>query len=105
MYHCQICGTYFDAPSVLEGTDPTVGPGYRYREELCPVCGLPYIEGADTCPGCGQYMPAGKILCRACREELKRRLCEFADTLKAEEEEQLDEWLDGRSITERDDFR
>ena len=31
MRHCTTCGVYFDAPLVREGTDPTVAPGYRYR--------------------------------------------------------------------------
>ena len=62
MKHCQICNAYFDAPMVREGTDPTVFPGYRYRDELCPVCGQPYIEDAAVCPICKGYMPAGSIL-------------------------------------------
>ena len=105
MYHCQICDTYFDAPLVRDYRDPTVDTMARFREVVCPICGQPYIENTDSCPVCGKHMPAGQIICRTCRENLKHRLCAFADQLKAEEEEQLDEWLDGRSITERSDFR
>lgn len=105
MKHCTTCGVYFDAPLVREGTDPTVAPGYRYREELCPVCGQPYFEDADECPQCGSYMPAGDILCKTCRAALSARFTDFLDSLTAEEEEQLDEWLDGRSVKERSEFR
>lgn len=105
MKHCQICGAYFDKPLVRSGTDPTVAPGYRYREELCPVCGQTYIEDAKLCPICGAYMPEGKILCSACRRSLLLRFQGFADGLREEEEDQLDEWLDGRSIKERSEFR
>lgn len=105
MMHCQICNSYFDAPLVNEGTDATVAPGYHYREELCPVCGQPYIESAAICPICNGYMPEGKILCAACRQSLLSRFRDFADSLREEEEDQLDEWLDGRSIKERSEFR
>ena len=105
MKHCQICDAYFDVPMVLEGADSTVVPGYRFREELCPVCGQPYIEGAAVCPACSGYMPEGNILCRACRKSLLSRLCAFADALTADEEAQVDAWMDGRSITERGEFR
>lgn len=105
MMHCQICGAYFDAPMIREGPDPTVAPGYRYREELCPVCGQPYIEAARLCPICGDYMPDNKIICAACRQSLLARFQNFADNLREEEEDQLDEWLDGRSIKERSEFR
>ena len=105
MNHCQICNAYFDSPTTREGADPTVFPGYRYREELCPVCGQPYIEKAVICPICKVYMPEGKILCAACRRSLLSRFRDFADGLREEEEDQLDEWLDGRSVKERSEFR
>lgn len=104
MMHCTTCGVYFDAPLVREGSDPTVAPGYRYREELCPICGQPHIEEAAVCPECGDYMPAGHILCRGCRADLSCRFTDFLDRLTADEEKQLDEWLDGRSVTEREKF-
>jgi hypothetical protein len=44
---------------------------------------------------------SGDILCKPCRERLKRKFIAFADELTAPEEEQLDEWLDGVSVTER----
>ena len=105
MKHCQICNAYFDVPLVQEGTDATVSPGYRYREELCPICGQPYIEDAAVCPICRGDMPAGDILCKSCRRSLLSRFRDFADSLREEEEDQLDEWLDGRSIKERSEFR
>lgn len=105
MKHCQICGTFFDSPVVLEGIDASVDPKYRYREELCPSCGQPYIEDASICPICHDYMPAGEIICKPCRQSLLRRFNAFADGLKEEEENQLDEWLDGRSIKERSNFQ
>lgn len=105
MLHCQICNAYFDAPTVREGPDPTVSPGYRYREELCPICGQPYIENAKSCPICRSYMPEGDIICKSCRRSLLSRFRDFADSLQEEEEDQLDEWLDGRSIKERSEFR
>lgn len=98
MMHCQICNAYFDAPVVRKGTDRAVGEGFRYREELCPVCGQPYIERAAVCGKCGGYMPEGKILCKPCRENLRMRFLEFLSGLTDDEEEQLDIWLDGRSV-------
>ena len=46
-------------------------------------------------------MPDRGRLCRACRGDLLRRFTAFADTLTAEEEDQLDDWLDGDTITNR----
>ena len=40
-------------------------------------------------------------MCRKCRKELLQKLNGFADLLSYEEEEQLDEWLDGESIRNR----
>lgn len=100
MMHCQICNAYFDVPLIQEETDNSVSTGYRSREELCPVCGLPYIEDAGICPKCNGYRASGEILCKSCRNALKARLLAFLDELSPNEREQLDLWLDGRSISD-----
>lgn len=110
MMHCEICGTYFDSPIIKEYTDMSVDPMASFKELLCPVCGngSQYFEDAKECPVCGEYMPdnnSGNIICAACRKSLLRRLNAFADDLREEEEDQIDEWLDGRSIKERSEFR
>ena len=46
-------------------------------------------------------MASGSTLCGSCRKDLLRRFTAFADTLTAEEEAQLDDWLDGDTITNR----
>lgn len=73
------------------------GHTMQTSEVLCPVCGSPDFGAADTCP-CGNAKHREDILCRKCRKELLQKLNGFADFLSYEEEEQLDEWLDGESI-------
>lgn len=100
-YICETCGTVFDHPFIREYTDQTVDCSARFRECLCPACFMPYIEEANSCPGCDGFKFRDEILCKTCRAGLLKRFAAFADELTAEEEEQLDEWLDGVSITER----
>ena len=104
MYYCELCGTFFDKPHIRTYKDHTVDPRAEFQEVVCPVCLEPHIEEAAFCPACDQPMPVGPVLCESCRMSLKRRVTEFFDTLTAEEEQQFDTWMDGRSITERRAF-
>ena len=84
---CDVCGTtYPDTASV------------------CPICGCDSFSEADYCPKCDEPKLKADILCRCCRKNLLKRFTDFADKLTAEEEDQLDEWLDGTSIKERSKF-
>ena len=98
MYLCEICETAFDMPSRL-------ATGFGMSESVCPVCGNPHFNEANQCPKCGQWKQERAILCPACRKELVRRFNAFADKLTAEEEEQMDAWLDGDSVTDRRSWR
>lgn len=105
-FHCAICDTYFDQPLELVHQDPRPdGLAETFREELCPICCQPYIELGDTCPQCGGDMPKGDLLCPECRKGLLPRLLAFADSLTLAEAGQVDDWLDGRSITDREAFQ
>lgn len=99
-YICDICGTPFDMPFRRTSRDVIDGHTMQTSEVLCPVCGSPDFGAADTCP-CGNAKHKEDILCRKCRKELLQKLNGFADFLSYEEEEQLDEWLDGESIRNR----
>lgn len=100
MYQCRICGTTFDRPNVIERSDPTVDIGYMEHLEICPVCGQPHIEEMEECPECGGPMPRGEIICKTCRDALRVKFREFLAELSPREWEQIDEWLDGRSVAE-----
>lgn len=99
-YICDTCGTPFDMPLYRTSRDVIDGHTMQTREAFCPVCGSPDFEAADTCP-CGNAKHKEDILCRKCRKELLQKFTDFADLLSYEEEEQLDEWLDGESIRNR----
>ena len=101
MYICALCDTSFDQPFVREYVDPTVDPRAKFQEILCPVCFQPYVQEADRCPKCNGEKYKGDILCRHCRKKLLDRFTQFADWLTAEEEAQLDEWMDGDSVQNR----
>ena len=100
-YRCDYCGAYFDEPLKIPYRE-TVGEFTReYVAEVCPVCFCDSLSHACDCPKCGEPMQAGARLCDDCRKSLLERLTEFADSLTAEEEEQLDDWMDGDTITNR----
>ena len=101
-YICENCGTVFDEPHRRKYTEALGEFTYTYTEETCPACGEDLFEAVELCPRCGdRYKLCGEILCKECRTDLLRRVIDFADGLTAEEEAQLDEWLDGASIEER----
>ena len=101
MYKCRMCGIAFDFPFVQYYNDQTVDCKATFRDVLCPICFKPYIDEAESCPGCDGYKFKGEILCKDCREALLDRIKAFADELTAEQEQQLDEWLDGDTIENR----
>lgn len=87
---CDNCGTAFDRPLHT-----------RDDQDLCPICGYPYYSPAVSCT-CGNPMKKGEALCQKCRSELLQKIVVFADYLTAEEEEQIDRWMEATgSITER----
>lgn len=102
MYLCETCGTAFDAPDLHR--ESLREDGYVRTETLalCPICLQPYFTEADLCGVCrDRYKPRNAHLCHPCRDDLLRRFTDFADSLTAEEEQQLDHWLDGDSVTGR----
>lgn len=107
MYRCTLCGITFDNYDVNYRRE-LMPDGFAETicEHICPICGgfSAYSEEVEECPKCSAIKRVGDILCESCRENLAKRFCDFADYLTAEEEEQLDEWLDGRSVTERARF-
>ena len=100
-YLCNTCGTFFDEPHRYTLHEHIAGLPFTYNGESCPICSGALFTEADECPKCGDPKPARDTLCRPCRRSLLRRFTAFADCLTAEEEQQLDEWLDGSSITDR----
>lgn len=100
MYFCENCNSIFTHPVVItNGTEEReVG---RVYTEYCPICSEEgMVEPAGVCPKCGDDMPPHEILCTNCQNTLKFKFRNFIDFLTAEEEELLDDMLDGRSVTE-----
>ena len=100
-YICDFCGTGFDEPEAVNYVEINGDCKRRYTEYFCPVCGEESYSDADECPKCGEVKLTGDTLCRDCRKDLLRRFTAFADSLTAEEEQQIDDWLEGDSITNR----
>lgn len=105
MYLCEMCQTLFDEPltRIIRMTDD--GRSRMDVETLCPVCASPYFKAADSCPACHGYKRREDNLCAACRKDLLGRFTAFVDALSEAEEAQLDDWLDGDSITNRRNWR
>lgn len=97
MYICCDCGHVFDDPKRIVDDSPEYG---RFVESLCPKCESGNYEVADWCPDCDKWKPKSDKLCEACREELLDRFRTFRETLTAAQEEELDNLLDGNSITD-----
>ena len=100
-YICDYCGARFDRPEAVNYVEVNGDFKRRYTEHFCPICGEESFSEAHACPKCREWKPKQDLLCRACRADLLRRLTEFADKLTAEEEQQLDDWMDGDTITNR----
>ncbi len=101
MYQYNHCRVLFHAPTIQTHREQLGEFVREYTEEQCPICGCDSFETVSDCPKCGQSMASGSTLCGSCRQDLLRRFTAFADTLTAEEEAQLDDWLDGDTITNR----
>lgn len=97
---CEDCKISFDEPNRATHMETIDGFVTKYVEETCPHCGSQYFVDADICQ-CGQEKRKDEILCESCRYKLKVKFMAFADELTADEENQMDEWLDGCSILER----
>ena len=100
-YICDYCGARFDRPEAVNYVEVNGDFKRRYTEYFCPICGEESCSEADACPKCGEAKLTTDTLCRDCRKDLLKRFSAFADDLTAEEEEQLDDWMDGDTITNR----
>lgn len=99
MYRCENCGSVFTHPVVIPNAD--IGEVGWSPTQYCPVCSEESdIIEMDDCPKCGDPKPPYKRLCTNCTTTLKYKFRNFIDYLTAEEEELLDDLLDGRSVTE-----
>ena len=97
---CEECGNPFRIPAQKRYKE-NLGEFIReYTIDTCPYCGCEEFTAADACQ-CGRAKYTGEILCVDCMVDLKNRFMAFADELTEDEEKQVDEWMDGSSITER----
>ena len=105
-YLCDYCHAFFDEPKAVNYVD-VLGDFFkrRYTEYFCPICGEDSFSEADYCPKCDKPKLRTENLCDDCRKDLLTRFNAFADELTEEEEDQLDEWLDGESIKSRREWK
>lgn len=101
MYKCEKCGLPFEHPFVRKYTDKSVDCKATFYEPICPHCGDDNIGDANSCPGCDGFKFRDEILCKDCRKSLLDRVIAFADELTAEQEEQINDWMDGDVIENR----
>lgn len=48
MFHCEICDADFEAPLILDGSDPRPDCFFeQFREVGCPYCGSQYFNEVD----------------------------------------------------------
>lgn len=105
MYRCEDCGAIFCAPMVHSFSENVGGVRRVYTELVCPGCSdsTNYNE-IDKCQ-CGTMKDKSHNLCEKCRISLRNRFIDFLNQLTTEEEEQIDEWLDGNSVRDRRAFQ
>ena len=103
-YCCDYCNTFFDEPHKSVSTVFRGDFLAKQTEYVCSACGSDSFSEADYCPKCDDPKLKTDILCKACRKDLLKRFTSFADELTEEEEDQLDEWLEGVSIKDRRSF-
>ena len=100
-YICDYCDARFDEPEAVNYVEVNGDFKRRYTEYFCPICGEESFSEADSCPKCGEAKLTTDTICRACSKDLLKRVSAFAATLTEEEEDQLDDWMDGASIKDR----
>lgn len=100
-YCCDYCNTFFDEPHESVYTELLGDFHVKQTDYFCPVCGSDSFSEADYCPKCDEPKLKVDTLCKDCRKDLLTRFKAFADELTEEEEDQLDDWLDGDSIKSR----
>lgn len=98
-YVCEICGTFFDEPQVIETKNSDLEINFNYREELCPICASAYFEPADYCPRCKRPKWEKNILCTACKKELLKKVSAFFDELTPDEQKQYEKWAEEENIS------
>lgn len=100
-YICESCGTPFDEPLEKKTMMFQIDGFPRYEiEQYCPICCSYRFTPADYC-GCGEAKEKRERICKKCKSELLNAFNEFCDGLTEDEEEQLDDWLDGESVKDR----
>lgn len=104
MYRCDICAGVFDQPRAITENRPDAD-GYweRMEKSVCPLCGESRFSPVEPC-SCGGWKGQGEALCPSCRQSVKARFCAFCDQLTEEQQEVLDDMLDGMSIGQRAQF-
>lgn len=100
MYICNTCNARFNRPKVTVEYFPTEYGNAPYTTNECPECGGYDYSKADRCPNCGEFKAEDDHICIECQDVLRGKFVAFRDELTAWEVEQLDDWLDGRSIIE-----
>ncbi len=104
MYKCDICGLVFDKPFPRHELNGDGEHTWTEHFWVCPVCGEDHMEAVEECPVCCGWMPKGCHCCGKCCDNLKDKLGTFIQSLDPAEVDQLDDWLDGRSIKDWGEF-
>lgn len=106
MYKCKICGTVFRNPSDDQLPVYHVNPGGSecVGEPICPECGAYEFTEVTECPRCHGLMEADTtdIICPECRKALREVVENFIDGLSDPQLDQVDVWMDGCSIHDRE---
>ena len=106
MWICRDCGEVFPEPLEVDASFDHAFGREKATVMACPNCQEGDIITATDCKkrGCRGYCPPLQKLCRHCREDLKKRVCDFFDTMTAEEEYTFDEWMESGSVVDRHDW-
>ena len=105
-YICGECDAVFETPIQLPYEFEHAFGVRTGTVDACPKCHSGWISEAKPCknPRCHEVRREGETLCDSCRADLLHRICAFFDTLTAEEEAQFEEWMDGSSISHRNEW-
>jgi len=97
MIICNSCGhTFESAPYIPPHKRREYDPVLEYG---CPHCGSADIDEADEFPKCRNFMKKSDRLCVVFRTVLLARFKNFIGGLLPQEQDQLDDWIEGESVT------
>lgn len=97
---CMDCGAEFEHARIERDCYDPGEWNTEYTYEVCPECGSDYIAEGHNCADCGEFAEEGEELCEACKHDTEVDFCRLMDSFSPARLAYIDEFTDGKYISE-----